>query len=577
MTDKLKDYTKKGLLATKKIYRLVNMPGRKPLAYNAVLVLSIALLAVTTSYAAFHTSNYFSTDSDAMIATQQFSSGLRGHPVTLPGDHSNLLLIPLFYIQGHLPYNYTSFTLVNIGLVLATIGAWAFLLIKLFGRKYEIPILILLSSLVFTSVTFNLNIGYTTIRNIEYPIALWFVFIVNRLLKNLRYSRRQLVFAAIGSILFCLVLAGDSLFNYAILMPLLLVIAWYWVQSREFTLSMAKAVCLTIGVFIGAALVKVLLSASGVVILSSAVLGAHSILPYDYLLPSIGIAIRQLMELQGGFVFGQTVSLHNLAIFINFGVLAVGIIGLILILVKANHSYRDKKELTDNNFILVTMAVSFFMIFFVYIFSGYVVTLSNGQLVSLLATRYISFLPLISLIGFIWLIKNYYREHVALLFIIFTVVLVGIVTSYPNVRSAYKLDTQLAPTPSRTSVNNIISILKRNNVHEVLTDYWYGPPIRFWSRNSISFALQVGCNQPMPFSAREDWFTPQTNIKSALIIDRGGLFFTNWSCSDDQLRQIYGNPSKELEVAGITPGTHVDIWIYNYDVRQHLLPFPTTD
>lgn len=556
------NYTKHVLLISKKIYGTVIR--RKSLIYKIVLLFSITLLLLTTTYAAFHTSNYLTTWADAISNTQLFSGNLQGHTVALPAEHANILKIPLFYAQGHLPYHYTSFTLVNIGLNLVTIVAWAFLLIKLFGRRYEVPILILLASLVFTSVQFNLAITETTIRNIEYPIALWFVFIVNRLLKNLRYSRRQLIFAAIGSVLFCLTLAGDGLFYYAILLPLILVIAWYWIQSREITVSMAKAIGLVVGVIIGAALIKVLLTASGTIIFNSS--GGHFSHLTTTLTPiaSVGIALKQLMELQGGFIFGQVVRPHNLAIFLNFVILAISIIGLILIIVKASRSYRNKKGFIDNNnFIFVTMAVSYFVLFFLYILSGS------------LAIWLISFLPLISIIGFVWLLKNYYREHRAFLFIIFTVLLISIAASYPNTSSAYKLEAQQEST-ARTSINSIITILKSNNVHEIVTGGYYGPPIRFWSNNSIGIAIQQGCGQPMPWLSREDWFTPQKGIKSAIITARTGADSVYWNCSNDQLIRVYGKPSKELLANGLTPGTYVNIWIYNYDVRQYLLPFSMT-
>lgn len=560
MTKKLANHAANGSLVSKKIHELT----QKSLAYNVALILSVVLLIVTTTYAGLHASNAYSTDSNAIVTTQQF--GEQAHyPVTLPGPHATLLVIPILYIQGHLPYHYTSFTLVNVGLVLVTMIAWAFLLIKLFGRKYELPILILLSSLVFTAVTFSLTLGYLTIRNIEYPIALWFVFIVSNLLKNLRYSRRQLILAAIGSILFCVTLAGDSFFNYAILLPLFLVIAWYWVQSREFTVNMAKAIGLLAGVFIGAALLKIILSAAGLITFNYAFWGPNTIIPISSLAASLGIALQQLMRLQGGFIFGQIVNYHSLATFVNFGLLLVSILSLILILLKAGHSFRNKTGLTDkNNFIIVVMAVSYFVVFLIYTLSGYVITrLPNGQLISDQNTRYISLMPFISIIGLVWLLKNYYKDYRAFLFVILMVLVVGIATSYTGVSTAYNSGSQqLELAPSRASINSIIGILKSNDVHTVLADYWYGPVIGFWSNNSINVAPQEGCSQPVLPGSLNSAFTHQKGIKSALIIDRGGLNYAYWACTDPQLVQIFGTPSQELTVPGVT-ATPVEIWIYN--------------
>ena len=571
MNNQIEKYRGKALMNANKLKSLANR--HRLIIHNGLLVLAIALLLTVTTYAAFHTSYTISTGSDSILATELFSKGLQGHTVILSGVHSNLLMIPLWYIQGHLPYHYTSFTLVNIGLVLVTICAWAYLLIKLFGRKWELLILLLLSTLIFTSVTFNLNIAYTTIRNIEYPIALWFVMIVARLLKQIKYSRKEIALSALGSLLFCIVVAGDSFFSYAILLPLVLVIAWYWIQSREFTLNMLKALGLVTGIFIGAALLKILIAATGIIFFSNSYIEASSILPTNELAPSITIALNQLLQLSGATIFGQAVSFHNLAIFINFGLLILGTVGLVVIITKGSRNFRNRKRLVDgNNFVFIAMAVSYFTIFTIYILSGFVVTrLANGQIVSWQNERYISFMPLISIIGFVWLLKNFYKKHGTLLFLMAIILVVCLISSYSNTSSSYKVAAQ-QENVSRFSIINIITVLKHNDVHEVLTDYEYGPPIRFWSSNSINYAPQTGCDNSFPFNVREDWFMPQKGIKSALIIDHSG-----WGCTNEQLVRIYGKPIKRISAPGMTTNSTIDIWIYNYDVRQHLLPFPITN
>jgi hypothetical protein len=569
MTNQLKQYATNGSLMYQKMWKLIHTPERKAFIYKIALSLSIILLLLTTVYAGLHASNMYSTDSNAVILTQQLSKTIH-YPIILPGPHATLLIIPLLYIQAHLPYHYTSFTLVNIGLVLITIIAWAFLLIKLFGRAYEIPILILLSSLIFTSVAFSLSIGYTTIRNIEYPIVLWFVMIVSQLLLRRRYSRRQLVLGAIGSVLFSITLAGDSFFNYAILLPLIAVMAWYWIQSREFTFNMGKALGLIAAVFIGSVLLKDILSVTGIIHFDYTFWGHNAIIPASSLAPSLTVALQQLLQLHGAFIFGQIVYYHNLAAFVNFGLLLASIVSLILILTKAGRSFRHKKGFTeDNNFVIVTMAISFFVTFFVYALSGYAITTLNGQIVSDQNARYISFLPLISIIGLIWLLKNYYKDHLAFLVMLFLVLVAGIITGHTGVRTAYATGSQnLELAPTRSSINNIVNILNSNDVKEVQADYWYGPVLSFWTSNSILLAPEIGCSQTLqPSPQTTIQTTSQTSTKSALIIDRGGLNYSFWSCSDAQLTQIYGAPAKDVVIEGAAPGTYVEIWIYNHDIH----------
>ncbi|MBL8030709.1 MAG: hypothetical protein JNK33_00065 [Candidatus Doudnabacteria bacterium] len=551
--------------------------NRNSILYKTALALSVIVLLLTTVYAAFNTSNYFSTNSDALIATHQFSHGVEGNTVALPGSHANILMIPVLYVQGHLPYRYKSFTFLNIFLVLTTILAWAFLLIKLFGREYEIPIILLLSSLMFASVTFNIGIGNTTFRNIGFPLSLWFIFIIRDLLKSESISRRKVYWGLVGSILFCLLLAGDSFFIYSILVPILAVIVWYWFQSHKFTLGMLRVVALILTVVIGAKIIKWILAYSHSIYFDYAFLNKPTVLPYEHFWPSMQVTFRQLMELQGGSIFGLQIGVNSLLAFINLMILVLGVIGLILILARTNRRYKAKENITEeNNFILTTLAVSYFVILAEYVLSGYAVAdMGNGQIIDFMNTRYLTLLPLIAIVGFVWALRQYYSQqrYVALLCL---VLVVGIITYYPTVSSAYKVQNQIKPVPSKTSINQIIGYLTANKVDTIVTDFWYGPPIRFWSSNRISYTPQINCNKPVPFDSREDWYRPQKGIKTALIIDRGGLNYGYWSCSDQDLVKIYGEPASRTEAAGIRTGDVIKIWIYDYDVRERLQPFPQT-
>jgi len=540
----------------------LSTPARQTAAYNLALVLSIALLLVTTAYAGLRANIAYSTDSNAIVSAQLFDKTAK-RPIVVPGPHSNLLVDPLFFIQGHLPYHYTSFTIGNVSLVLITMIAWAFLLIKLFGRKYEIPILLLLSSLILTSVIFSLSLGYTAIRNIQYPVALWFVMIVNDLLRSTRrYTRRQFWLAVIGSVLFSITLGGDSFFVYGVLVPLAVVIIWYWAQSQKFTRTMVKAAALLVAVFVGAELMKAILSAANILDFNFAFQGQNTIIPTHSLAPSITFALQQLLDLQGGNIFGQVVHLHNLATFVNFGLFLAGLVGLVMVLVRANRSYRLKAGIADdNNFVFVAIAVSYFVVFWIYVLSGYVITtLPNGQIISVQNTRYISFMPLLGTVGIIWLLKNYYSKARALVAVICVVFVISMAVGFSGVNTAYKSGVQMELAPSRASINQIIDILHQNDVNTILADYWYAPVLTFWSNSQFGLAAQPTCAP----TGQGHQFTQKKGTKTALIIDRGGLNYAFWNCSDEHIVQTYGTPVKKLEVPGVTSNP-VQIWIYSRD------------
>lgn len=561
---------------TKGVRKQAELTSKKPITYTVVLVASITLLLLTTVYAAVNTSSYFSTNSDAIIATQQFSKGVPGNTIALPGSHSNILMMPLLYVQGHLPYHYKSFVALNALLVLTTISAWALLLIKLFGRKYEVPVLVLLSSLLFASVTFNIGIGNTTFRNLGIPIALGFVFIVNALLQKSKFSRNEKLAMGVGSLLFCVLLAGDSFFIFSIVGPLVFVIFWYWFQSKKFTVNMGRVLGLVAGIVVGSVIIKWVFAALKLVYFDYVFLGKPTVVSYENLGPSLQVTLRQLVELQGGTIFGEVVSIKQLLAFINLGILIIGFVGLTLILVQAGKAYRASKQLAKNNeFVIVVLAASYFAVLLDYVLSGYaVIKMPDGHIIDFMNTRYLTLLPLITIASFIWVLQRYYSE-LRYGVMLCMILVVGIIAYHPTVKTAYALQNQNKPVPSKASVDELIGYLTANHIDEIVTDFWYGPPIRFWSSDKIQYAPVITCKYPIPFDSRADWYQPVKGKKTALIIDRGGLNFGYWSCTDDELKQIYGEPAAQTEAAGIHPGEIVKVWVYDYDVRERLAPFPS--
>lgn len=544
------------------------------LIHGVFLGMSVIILASVTVYSSYYASTYQSTNSDAIVAAYLFGDGFKLHQVVLPVIHSGILKIPLFYIQGHLPYHFTSFVLVNMGLVLLTVAAWAFLLIKLFGRKYELPIVILLATLMLTAIAFNINIAYATVRNIEYPIALWFIFIINRALKKGRQSHKELAATIVGSILFSAVLAGDSLFYYAIILPILLVIIWYWVQSNKLTTETLKSGGIVALTILGASTIKIIVIFSGLSIFNNLGTSNHTtkILNFNAFFPSAGIALDQLLKVQGANIFGISINSHNLFLFLNLAILVIGVIGLLLIIIKSSIKYRVQKTIENSNdFILTVLAMSFFMTFIIYIFSGQVATVNNGVVTDLHQLRYLTIMPLISIVGFIWVLKTYYSTHKPLIYISFFLILISSFFALKPINSQYSAYVQNSEH-FRASLIDISTILEQNHVKEALTGYWYGATLRFWSHNEINYVPKVGCNTPFNLNARDDWFTANNIAPTALVIDHSGPDAPFWVCSNKQLIDIYGQPSKIQTASGINPNTYVYLWIYNYDVRQKLLP-----
>lgn len=529
----------------------------------AIVVCSLILLLVSC-YSATKASHTYATNSDAIVDVFMFGDGLQRNQIVLPGQHANTLKFPLFIFQGMIPFTFTTFMLVNIVLILATIGLWTLLLTKLFGRKYLPLILLAFAALVFSSTEFSINLAETTIRNVEFPLALWFVFIINDVLRQKKFTTVGKWAAIAGCVLYSILLSGDSLFIYATSVPILIVLGVYWLQTRRLTRPMIKAGAIVAAVSVGAFAIKLFLNVSGLVITSKSAF-SPTVVDAAAFFPSIVTAGSQVLKMQGAYIFGETIGPKTLALFINFALLFISFGGLMLMLAKANKRYRGEKSLTDDNtFIYATVGLSFLLTLGVYIFSGQVVQqLPGGQFADMGQIRYIAFLPLLLLVGFVWVIKEYYSKHRWLMVLLLVMFVVQIISVAPQIRTTYAANiASQRPSPDYLRVQT--AYLKQQDVHHVITGYWDGSPLRFWSNSEIKFAPIAGCKFPFDINTRIDWYIPEENTKSALLVDRTGPDAPFWNCDDATLVQIYGEPASKQTF------DFTEIWVYNTDVRSSL-------
>src|ERR1700712_229026 len=148
------------------------------------------ILALAALYAGLHANLVYANVQDATIYPYLFK-GLHPHDVILPGSHPNILKFPLFWLQSVLPYDFLTFSIVNVGLLLATVFGWCLLLAYVFGKRRLALIFLIMTAVVLGASTLVWNLLETTIRNIEYPIGLAFMLMVSRLLEGRAIARKH--------------------------------------------------------------------------------------------------------------------------------------------------------------------------------------------------------------------------------------------------------------------------------------------------------------------------------------------------------------------------------------------------
>jgi len=543
-------------------------------------VLAVLLLSAATLYTAKEANYQQTINSDNIIYPYLFQH-FRRNDIILPGHHGNILDFPLYILQTLLPYTYMTFSFVTIGLVVVTVALWVYLLICIFGRIYTAVICAVLAAFLFGSPGFIGSLIGNTIRNIEYPLGLAFVLAINRILRGTRISQRLWAGLIIIFVLFSIALAGDSLLLYCFCLPLLAAVGIYWLQSRKITIAMVQA---SVGVVVSVLLAEIissLVDKAGIVsYYYDSNFSAHTV-PVSQLSFSVTTALQQALSLHGAYIFGlPQISVSQLLIFLNFALLIVAVAGFYLVLRRVIPIWRFKNIYEDNNYVLMVLAISFFLTFAVYILSDQVVhALPGGGLAVSGQQRYISILPLLSVAGVVTVLQTYYARHRALRMALPIVILLVSLLAVPYIRTSQNAGDAYTSS-DRNTINQIIATAHQNDVSVLLTGYWYGATSQFWSHDTVLTASVAGpsCNaaQP-PFNTRKSWYTPSPSVhRSALVVDRSGPDESYWgACSDAELKTIYGTPSKivylnGINQSGITQQGSVEFWVYNYDVRSRV-------
>lgn len=538
---------------------------------------SFFILVFITTYCAWHANFYISGNSDDIVYPYLFSH-FKLHDLILPSQHSNVLKFPLYLVQSLLPYNFTTFSIVNLGLELITTISWAIILAWTFSKRYVPVICAVLCCFLLGSRLLSIDLVGTTFRNIEYPIAFGFVILVGTLLESSALKRSQIVWGVVLGLLYSLTVAGDSFFLYTVSSSTAIVLFYNYLAKRGKNLSgLRNAVSYLLLVNFLALLFREAVKHSGISRFFTDPMYLPHVLPLNHLAPSLTTAFEQLISLTGANIFGQSIRPSNAIFFINFGLLAVGLWGMSLVvrdnvIGRFKPSKAGRRSLFARNFFLQVCSIAFLIVFIVYVVSDLVVTLAaDGSITSSGQERYITLLPFLLVVGVVYAVKRYsisLRLSTALA--LWFLLLVGISASSPSIERVHANDSSMRLGPMA-----LASVARQNKVQLVVTGYWYGASTRFWSNDSIDFAPVAFCNSPAPpINNRISWYKPSLSVHvSGVLVARQGMDAIYSTCADKMLLSIYGQPKK---VVDIPSPDKPKLWIYSYDVRARFVSVKPT-
>jgi len=528
------------------------------------------ILLVTTVYSGWFSSLPNTVNSDHVIYPLLFK-GIERFDLVALTDHANFLKFPIYYLQSVFPYNLYTATIMNIGLFVVTIGSWALLLVYIFGKRYLPLIFLSTSAVILSAILLDYELVGPAIRNLEYPVALAFIVAVARFTSKKKLTKSWFGIVISTAILYAISVAGDSLLLYALTAPLLiaLVLFSYRTKDAQSKKRLNIAVLITLGSTLLAFIIRWFVQITGITLLYENADEKLYTIPFEHLIPSISLSINQLLSLFGANIFGQPVGINLALPMVNFLLIILAVIGLII---TCRNSYKDPQskkyfKSSQQALILVTLALAFCTTLIAYIFLDLVVVVDpTGKFVTSGQDRYLTLLPFIALAGLAYFFTQYQKNTYR--FIVYGVIILGILLSFTSLHHQRKSAYDNYGANLRWTLKEVSTTLESRNVDLLVAGYWYAAPASFYA-NGTNFISITNCNQPSPdFNIRKSFYEPSDRVqKSALIIDKQGPDARFWDCTDEQLTNIYGSPIEKIAV-GAPQGTTLDIYIYDYDVRN---------
>ena len=474
-----------------------------------------------------------------------------GAHLTFLTQHTNLMKLPFLWAQAtFLPYNKTSLIAMNVLLTGGAVFGWSFVIHKIYKRPLmTASVNLLLAGVLLAAPDFSGNLIESSIRNIEYPIAFAYLYIVWRVLKD--FSWKKWVLA--GSVLSILV-ASDLFFLYTIPVACVVVLSLQWIRKHITTKVFWIGVASSASGAVGGLIILKILSLLGVLNLVSV---SRYFLPYDLLWGQVQNAIHQAFVVFGADFFGLYIKPQGIA---------RALLGAILI-ASCFTAYKAMRQNTtepqSSSFISMTLGVLFAITILVYILSGFA-TSGQGNI------RYITSLPFIA----VFFVAYGLRKHEFLLLGVALVVVCAGIVCTPALKRRIAYDKWLSDTWI-TLDYKIVDSLNKNHVNLAYGTLGYSSTTWFNSNRTITVGNIRPCNIKNPLLATSVWYENKQPTKpSALIVDRLPAPEWEWetwaNCSDQKIEQIYGKPTKR-ELIGYQQGKPLEVWYFNYDISSRMV------
>lgn len=516
--------------------------------------ISIATLAICALFAAYFSAKWLIINADATSSIYLMKGHISWGDILIADWHTNIIKLPITFIQAHVPFTMSSFIAVNAILLFGMMLGWACAVAIAFGRKFLLPMSLLLSFILAGSQVLPTETAFTTIRNIEYPIyfllllLFWHLFSAIQHNKSLR-DVKGLALTFIAAM--ALLQASDPFFTYATIPPVLFLLALHWKRGGLSKQNFIQAAGLLLAPFIAAKILILCLFQFGMFHYYGETMSPEF---YEFVkLPGqFWSGIHDVVRLFNADFFGNTLDLRYIDRFIMAIPCVVAFYAYVM-------EWRKIKKLSEDNLPYASLLLATGFLFVLYVsFSAFEQQIRF--LVLLLLTMCVSMV--------MWIYSKppvvktaiaYVSSSRRLFYLCLAIIISTLALSY----NAYRLGNFYGLFRQQNNLSAIDNYIAANGVNTIVTGHSYGSTLSFWTNGTLRYVPVLYCNQNLPFLTRQSWYksTDQTSSNVALVVDKNGRDANSWYCSNERIQEYYGKPYAKKTLPGIDDKP-VDVYIY---------------
>ena len=517
---------------------------------------STGILGICALFAAYFSAKWLIINADATSGVYLWKDGFAWGDILIADWHTNLLKLPLSFLQAHMPFTLTTFVIVNAALLFFMMFGWAMASTLTLGRKYFVPMTLVLSFLLAGSAVLPTESAFTTIRNIEYPLYFLLVILFWRLYKRLQAVQQlssMRLPVALYIVIMGLLQASDPFFVYATIPPTLVVLYMLGKTHGFKKPQLISSLVLLIAPFILAKLLVFTIFKTGAFKYYGETMNP-TLYGFNELPGTLWSGIHDLILLFNGDFFGNPLSIQYADQIIMFVFCIAALYGYYI-------AWKHIRITIAKNPPLATLVIATGLLFTLYIsFTAFDHQIRFLVLMGLtMCTTLIAWLSDSARVRAV-LRKPLVRSHGLYLAAAAIVLMLALAYNGLRLSNFYGLVRQ------KSNIVTINAYLEAKGVNTVVAGHSYGSTLSFWTNGNLQYIPVLYCNQNLPFLTRESWYQPtsDTSKNIALIVDKDGRDANSWNCNHKQIRKYYGKPLSRKAFQGIDNKT-VEVYIYPKD------------